>query len=264
MSFAERLKQFPVLRTILRRRYDRLFARATGMNLFRGVYADFGAALAAVPGTKPIGYDTPETGSMYKERQTQVVASDYAPMFWLRGLLEPGTRVLDFGGHVGIAYLAYRRYFPFPAGLAWTVCDVPAVVEAGRQVAAAGKAPGLTFVSDFRDVVGADVLIAFGSLQYLGPVQLPTMLAHFKDKPRHLVINKLPVHDDKAFVTLQNMSAAFCPYQVFNRAAFVAGILAHGYELVDSWTTSESLYIPYPPGHNVPRYSGFYFRRLAP
>lgn len=263
MSKVERLKQLPVLRTVLRRRYDRLFARARGMNLFSGVYADFDQALAAVPRTKPIGYDTPETGAMYQDRLSKVVDSDYAPMFWLRGILTPGTSVFDFGGHVGIAFHAYRRYFTFPERLTWTVCDVPAVVDAGRKLALDEKILELRFLSDYRESTGADVLIAFGSLQYLGPRQLSDMLAHFGDKPKHIVLNKMPIHEARSFVTLQNMSAAFCPYQVFKRGDFVKGITDLGYELVDSWTTTESLYIPYPSGYSVPRYSGFYFRRKA-
>lgn len=260
MRKVERLKQLPLLRSILHWRYDRLFATARGMNLFRGVYASTSEALAHVPQTKPIGYDTPEASSMYRDRLSKVVDSDYAPMFWLRGILAPGMRVFDFGGHVGIAYHAYRRYFSFPTDLQWTVCDVGAVVDAGRKLAAAKGESDLHFVTDHREAGATDVVIAFGSLQYVEPALLPALLAQFPARPRHVLVNKLPVHPTKSFVTLQNMSAAFCPYQVFQRTAFIESIERLGYELVDSWTTAESLYIPFPPGYSVDRYCGFYFR----
>lgn len=262
MSRLERLKHLPVLSVLLRKRYERRFATARGMNLFRGAFPGFQEALASVPQTKPVGYDIPETAGMYDDRLTKVFASDYPPMFWLKGILAPGMRVFDFGGHVGIAYHAYSRYFPFPEGLTWTVCDVPSVTKAGEAMAAErGLAGGLRFANDWRSVTGADVLVSFGALQYLEAPVLEEMLATWTEKPKHVVLNKLPVHETRTFVTLQNMSAAFCPYRIFRRKDLIAAVEALGYELVDSWTCEESAYIPYPKGASVARYSGFYFRR---
>ena len=44
------------------------------------------------------------------------------------GALRAGARRLfEFGGHVGVAYYAYRSHLTLPEGFSWTVCDVPAV-----------------------------------------------------------------------------------------------------------------------------------------
>jgi putative methyltransferase (TIGR04325 family) len=63
-----------------------------------------------------------------------------------------------------------------------------------------------------------------------------------------LVINKALVGQIPAAVTLHNMGPALCAYHLFNRAEFIAGFEALGYELLDEWATPDlSARIPYFP-----------------
>jgi putative methyltransferase (TIGR04325 family) len=182
-------------------------------------------------------------------------------LFWLARCL-PGSRMLfDFGGHVGIQYYSYRRYLDYPSGMRWMVCDVPEVVRAGRRIAAEEGRSGIDFTERFEEASGAGVLLAAGSLQYLEAPFFPTALAALKVPPRHLLLNKLPVHESRQFVTLQDTGPACHPYTVFGRDRFVSAISDLGYELVDQWENAElSCRVPFFPEHDVPAYSGFYFR----
>jgi putative methyltransferase (TIGR04325 family) len=56
-------------------------------------------------------------------------------MFWLGRLIEPGTRVFDYGGHRGTNFYAYSRYLKYPEGFKWIVCDLPEIVKAGEELA---------------------------------------------------------------------------------------------------------------------------------
>ncbi len=243
--------------------FERHFAQAKGCNLYRGIYASFSEAIAAAPGTKPIGYDHPGPASMYRERLGQLYSEDYPILHWLRELLPTTRRVFDLGGHVGLGYYAYRRYLPFDDSLRWTVCDVPKVAEAGRELQASEGAEALLFTSDVSDADGADVLFSAGALQYIER-PFASQLLDLESPPSHLLLNLLPVVSGKGFVTLQNMGEAFCPYQVFSREELVSSLLELGYELRDEWDNpGKQCYISTHPGRSVNGYSGFYFAKPA-
>ena len=36
---------------------------------------------------------------------------------------------------MGVSYYAYQPYLTYPQGMTWQVCDVPAVVRTGRELA---------------------------------------------------------------------------------------------------------------------------------
>jgi putative methyltransferase (TIGR04325 family) len=255
------LKDAPLVRVLREARFDRAFARAHGMNLFRGVYTSFAEAEASAPATKPIGYDHPAPAAMYDERMSRVHPADYPVLFWLGSIMTSTRRVFDFGGHVGIAHYAFERYLGYPEDLVWTVLDVAAVVERGRRLAAESARKGLVFTSDIAEASGADVFLAAGSLQYVRE-PLDAMLTGLQELPRHVVINKTPLYDGESFVTLQSIGTAFCPYAIFNRVAFIERVCALGYELVDSWENVElSCSVALRRDKIVPRYTGLYFRR---
>ncbi len=254
------LKSLPGLKHLLAWRYRRYFAAEQDTNLFYGVYPSFAAATAAMPKTKPEGYDHDAPASMYGDRLSRVYLGDYPLLYWLKPLLPEARRLYDFGGHVGIAYYAYQKYLSYPSGLGWEVYDVPAVREAGKKLASERGAAQLTFSGDPSEADGADILLCSGSLQYVESPSLAAMLGSLARKPKHVLVNKTPLHDTATFVTLQNIGTAFCPYRIFKREEFVRSVEHLGYRLVDSWPSSGSCLIPYHPGHSVAEYSGAYFR----
>lgn len=236
---------------------------------FNGCYLDFAAAKAAAPGR--IGYDHLDMTGFYQPNADgsgpTMDPNDYAVMFWLRGLLPTARRVFDIGGYVGTAYYEYARYLDYPTDLRWTVYDVPAVARAGEALASDKSASHLGFTTDPTGADGADILLAAGSLQYFEEGMLHRLLGSLQFRPRHVLVQRTPLHPDRTFVTLQVMTPegrpVYCPYTVAARGPFIAAMCKLGYELVDSWSKPRPLVVPLH--HECARacYTGLYFREMS-
>jgi len=259
------LGKLPGIYALRQWRYDRRFAKAEWVNLFHGVYSTASAATAAIPPTKPAGYDHDAPAAMYEERTRQIYVSDYPVLFWLSRLLtEQCSRVFDIGGHIGVGYYAYQSYLQYPSALRWRVSDVPAVARRGSELAKTMDPSGhLSFTSELNEADGFDILFASGSIQYL-PLTLGQLLANLKSKPRYVLVNLLPLHAGETYFTVQNIGTAFCTYRVESHAAFVSGIVAAGYRLRDGWENLDKrCTIPFQAAHySLDRYHGFCFERL--
>lgn len=257
--------RLPGIHELRKARYDRRFAGAENVNLFRGVYADAASATAALPPTKPAGYDHDAPAAMYDERTRQIYASDYPVLFWLSRLLtDDCCRVFDIGGHIGVGYYAYQAFLRYPAALEWRVSDVPAVAQRGRELARTKDASGrLSFTSELTEADGFDIVFASGSLQYL-PMTLGQLLAGLAHKPRYLLVNLLPLHARETYFTVQNIGTAFCPYRIESREAFASAVLAAGYRQRDAWENLDKRCdIPFvAPHYSLDRYHGFCFERI--
>jgi len=260
MDFCNFIKKFPGIYQLRRLRYRREFHYARWANLFDGVYPDFATAINHVPNTKPLGYDHEEPAKMYQERASQVYPTDYPVLFWLNKILIPAMKVFDLGGHIGVSCYAYGKYLSVIQNVRWQVCDVPAVVEAGKQLADKKNATSLTFTTETEEMEGTDILLASGSLQYL-EYNISDLLKNLKLKPPHLLINLLPLHPEREFVTIQNIGTAFCPYRIFHQENFIRSLVALGYTLIDQWENAEKKCIlPFQPTFSVQPYKGLYFR----
>jgi putative methyltransferase (TIGR04325 family) len=252
--------RLPVVGQVLALDYARAFARRPA-NRFRGVYASFTEAEAAVPPNERVGYDHAELAGLYRHRMEKANQSDYAVLFWLKGILDERSFVFDFGGHVGVSYHGWRKYLDYRPGMRWLVHDVPAIVKVGAELARERPSEGLAFTSEVADARGCNIFLAAGSLQYVDE-SLPALLARIGPLPRHLIVNKLPMYDGETFVTVQSTGRAFHPYRIYNRAAFVAEVTALGYRVVDDWTNREQhCEIPFTRGRDIDAYSGYYFVR---
>lgn len=263
---AQRLHAIPGVRGVLDGWFERRFAREIpATNLYRGVFETFAEAAASAPATRPSGYDNPAAAELYRDRTRRVYPSDYAAMFWLDRLFREGAAsVFDIGGHIGIAYYAYRKYLDYPADLRWRVLDVPAVVESGRAFAAEhDRERRIDFTSEPADIDGHDVVFASGSLQYLD-YTLAELIGKSARPPRHLLVNLMPIHMTESFFTLQNMGAAFCAYRITSERDFLGPLRALGYTLRDRWeNVDRRCRIAYRPEHSLDRYFGFCFSREA-
>ncbi len=229
--------------------------------MYRGIYGTFAEASAAMG--SDVGYDSAEGGGFYRDRLDKVFPEDYAPLFWLQPVIAGVRRVFDFGGHVGLHYYAFRKLLTLPAGLQWEVSDVPAVRSEGEALARSrGVSATLRFSHGFEGLDGADVCISSGALQYLDKNVLPAALKKCAQRPKHLLLNKLPVLEGHSFATVQDVWSFRAAYTVFGRAELVAAIEANGYQLKDSWKNPghHCLFLG-DPAHSVPEYSGFYFVR---
>jgi len=243
-----------------RMRYERQFASPRGHGMLQGVYATFDEARAAAPAGRSVGFDVEAFGDMYPDRLERIFAYDYPVLFWLKPLVAGNPKVFDIGGHIGLHYYTYRKYLPGLERISWKVCDVPAVAAAGQKTAEKrGDVPNLSFTSELREVAGHDVVVAAGSLQYIESPSLAELLQSQAVRPKHLLINKIPLHDKPSFVTLQNALVTFTPVRMLNRAEFIGSLTALGYRIVDSWNVPErDHYIPMHPEHSFGASSGMY------
>lgn len=236
---------------------------------FWGVFETFEQARRAAPQTKTIGYDNADLAQEYGQMLEQnnwensdgiIRSYDYPVLFWLKSIFCEGcTQIIDFGGNVGIHYYSYSKYLEYPNDLEWTICDMPEIVKIGKELAENRSAKGLLFTSNFDDFNGKDIFIASGSIQYVE--DLGHMLSLYEKKPKHLLINRLPLYDGKQFVTLQNGGMVFYPQYVFNKTEFIESLQQVGYELIDIWEDrQDSCFIPFDQGRSVSFYSGLYLK----
>ncbi len=254
-------KNLAPVRAYREARFERFFVSSKAYSTFRGVFPSFDAARASAPAGGSLGFDSEAFTSEYEDRLSRLFDYDYPVLFWLQSLLREGSRVFDIGGHVGVHFYAYQKVLRYPEGLRWTVCEVPAIAEAGRKRARGLGESRLDFTSDLPAMAGADVVIAAGSVQYIESPALPDVLAGLPHRPRHVILNKIPLYDGPAFVTLQNAGASFVPTRIFNRRLLLDGLCAAGYELVDSWENpGRRCHIAFHPERSFPAMSGVYLR----
>lgn len=231
---------------------------------FRGTYRTFAEAVGAAGTGKQVGYDHSDMAGLYVYRLGKLNASDYASMWWLSQIIAANPLVGDFGGNVGLEYYAFSRYLAFPAALRWLICDVPAVVECGRKIAAERQVSHVNFTTNFADLDGSDILHSSGTLQYVED-DIAGLIQPLARKPRHIILNRIPIHDREEFVTLQRIRGTLCPYRVFERGPFVESIEALGYELVDTWPCAEiTMRLLFHSEKELTSYSGFYLRLKRP
>jgi putative methyltransferase (TIGR04325 family) len=251
---------FPGVRFVVRLAYRPYFAKASGKRrLFSGVYPTFEAARTAAPRSKPADYDDSAYG--YVTNHNFVNPSDYPILYWLSQVIPPCTSLADFGGNVGMAYYSFRKYLPLPRDFRWIVYDLPYIVEAGKKVRETEEhREQLSFTTDLEQLNGVEIFYAAGCLQYVQE-PLSTILLKLTHKPKHLLLNKLPISQTSAYYTLQNTGTAFCPYRVLNHQELVQSLSTLGYGLVDLWTNPDMpLIIPDAVTYSLRAFSGMYFK----
>ena len=196
-------------------------------------------------------------------RPSRVQFGDYPILYWLREAFADGRSVLEIGGHLGEAYYGFSTVVKYPDDLTWTVMDVPSIAKAGTELAVNEKRTNIRFISTLETTRGADIVLSTGTLQYL-ETDLSDAVARMQTRPKHILINFIPVYDGPSFVTIQNIGTAYCAYRVFNRKEFVQSTEALGFSLVDSWKKPRAFDIPSHPERSFKHYAGFYFRDRLP
>ena len=233
---------------------------------FCGLYQSFPQARAALSRKTRIGFDHADLARSYAAQPClSLDSSEYPLLYHLDRILKNNDNctVLDFGGNVGVHYLRFSERLDL-RNTRWIVCDVPAITKAGRALC--DGISNVAFVNDIdeADIRSIDIFFASDSLQYVESCDLLLpRLIECGLRPRHILIDQLPLYDGPRFVTLQNGGPVAYPQYVFNRQAYLNGIANLGYELVDSWDCQNfSCNVPFHPEKSVRAYSGLYFRTL--
>jgi putative methyltransferase (TIGR04325 family) len=267
VQIARQLLEGPLTRPALVYWRRHQFLSKSGLGSCFGLFASFDAARAWLPRSEE--FDHAALAEEYVNvRSKKVFAYDYPVMWWLERAFRGGAKsVLDVGGSVGVHYYAYGRYFQMPETVSWCVVEVPAMVAIGQALAKTNGAGALSFVTDLQGAhAECDILIAAGSLQYFADGRPAQLLERLAAKPRHILLNKLPLYDGEDYVTTQNIGeGCYSPLHVYNQTRFIREVEGSGYELLDRWPVHErSLYLPGYPDRSFFSFSGLYFAQKAP
>ena len=224
---------------------------------FRGAFASYAEAMAAVRPGALAGYDHAEIADVSFEKMCQRTLWDYPIMFWLARVTPGATSLVDAGGHMGTKFRAFAHELSLPTPFEWAVYDVPEIARAGRARAERDGLSGLTFYDQLEATPPTDVLLCSGLLQYID-IPFTTFLQRLPKLPRHLLLNKVATREGPTVVTLEAFGMAEVPDQVRNHGEFLQTLGALGYVIEDSWT------IP-PLAHTHPAFGtstsrGFYAR----
>jgi putative methyltransferase (TIGR04325 family) len=237
---------------------QREFLRTTPSCL--GVYPSFAAAEAAAPPAEQASYDHTAIAENYKKGLNQFRCADYPIIFWLARLLPEARVVFELGGSIGTGFYSCDRYLRFSPDLRWIVCDLPSTIRVGAEIARERNAHQLTFTTERETDRNPDIYATFGTLQYIEE-PFVAIIAQLRIRPPHILVNRVPMTEGDAFITLQNNASWFSPYKVDNRTAFNASIVALGYELVDEWRMdSHNVFLTENPDEPKLPYCGMYFR----
>src|SRR5262245_41097269 len=101
--------------------------------LFYGVYDTYEQALADIPKSRLRGWNHPEAASIWVDHVDPVRPSTYPVFFWLSRTLKESSKLIDYGGSIGLTYYGYCRRASFPPDAQWTVVEVSELVAQGRR-----------------------------------------------------------------------------------------------------------------------------------
>lgn len=241
----------PFVKSVLR---ARTLGSGGGVNGFWGAFDHREDACAAIPAHLPRDWNVAGLHHDLRGQQAHAIALE-----WLARELFAGARVVDLGGGFGGLCDLLIAQDQMPEGVAWTVVETPALVEA----AAARVRTGLAFTTTLPEQA-PDILIVSGYLQYVH-ADMASFFARLPWEPGAILINKAPLALGGAFWTLQNLGRAVTPYRVYREAEFVAAIDRAGFDVLDRWTTPElRIDIPFHPERRVPALCGLWLRKRKP
>lgn len=245
-------------------------------NLYRYVFSSFSEALADLPPKALSGYNYREFFDYSLEKPSiaeQLKPTDYPVLVWLREAFKDSSTVFDLGGDAcnrGFGYYSYRKYISYPESLKWTVCEVPAGVEVGKELSKMLNSSGLYYTTTYLNTK-AEIFLCSGMLQYFED-PLSRILTQMQSIPKHIIINHIPLYEGKDYVSLQQRPpsliakkekakfVSYIPVKIRNHDQFVGDLEALGYVLVDSWIQDRECLIPFHPECFVDSFFGFYFR----
>jgi putative methyltransferase (TIGR04325 family) len=231
--------------------------------LFTGVFSTYEAAQEHIPLTYRVGWNNKDSSRLWLHQYDMIQPTAYSTFFWIQQILRDNDILVDYGGSIGLSYYGYTERTLLPEGVTWNVVEVPAVAEAGRELAEKNHATGLTFFDDLRKAPPSTLLFSAGALQYIRD-GIPGFLEKLSSIPQHIIINKVPLIDKVAsFWTIQNFGASISPYRIYNRKEFMSYFASFGYQTVDTWEVPDlSCDIPFHPEHTNSRMTGLYLRHV--
>lgn len=245
--------------------YLRMTKNRRGIN-YRGVFSSYEQALQRVSRRRTGTYDIVNANkAIHVDQEKKSLddwfhSSDYPVLYWLAKSLASESMVLELGGSVGHFFYSIQRYFSIPAGVTWTIAELPEAVKLGREIAGERGENRLSFVvTDEIEAAGrASVFLTAGTLQYMRE-HLCEVLGRLDSLPEHVLVHNLPTHSERSFWTLQDLGLCEVPYRVYARTELLEAMQGCGYELKAQWSKPRTIEIPFHRGLTIEGYLGYYF-----
>lgn len=236
---------------------NRLLNRISGSY---GAYETFEEGWSVARSTKLAGHEDPAEVSAHLKWSENLRPSDYPALGLIAKIQPHDVKVFDYGGNVGNVYYSYVPHLKGADRIQWVVYDIPAITESGRRIAAERGASELTFVDELDSFRAEQILLISGAFHYWES-DVPAFLRQFPERPRHILINRSPVHETQpSFIAVQRTPTCAFPCRVWNAEELVSAFENEGYALADRWKATElALKLPLFPERWVANYSGFYF-----
>ena len=219
----------PRLLDIVPPRLTQAFRRSVHRDGLFGEFPDWASALAA---SKPYETDLTVYGEITDKVRLGKAGSGRNLMPILAGIamaFESGaSRVLDFGGNLGVVYFDVARVLPDCIS-EWRVVDCQEVVSYGNANYANGKLAFFTSLeSACRDFIPTMVLCSH-TLQYLErPYDTLAMLSSFK--PAVIVLHELPVAERERFMIQrlpEGLGGTERPIQILSSGRLAAALSSY-------------------------------------
>lgn len=233
---------------------------------YRGRFDVISQAQAAIDKNKNSHYDVINNKkSKNEDREKNSIERyiddhDYPLLFWLAQILSEGDVILELGGSIGHFFYRIQKYIELPREMRWTIAELPEAVALGQKLAEERQETRLKFVdsTEISNTPPVRIFLTAGTLQYMD-LELPKLLASLPERPPHVLSHTLPVHQNKSYMTLQNLNICEVPYRIYSRAALENGMRDLGYTLKASWTHKREVEIPFHRDLRIDGYCGHYF-----
>lgn len=172
-------------------------------------------------------------------------------------------RVLDFGGALGTAYFAVRKFIPAEVDITWIIVEQPHFVKAGKEEFENSE---LSFAYNLASVFNEEeihVVLLSGIIQYLeAPKSILTELLKYKFD--YLLLDRtFFINQDEHRIVVQKVPEsiylASYPCWLFNEEKFLQDIVTD-YSLITDFKSqfdSDSIL----EDNKTIYHKGFYFRR---
>lgn len=204
--------------------------------MFWGQFQSREAARRFVPTSAQSSYSNPDLVELNENVFKEVHLFDWPVLFHLQKFIiqRQIDSLIDFGGHVGVKYYAFREHLELSDSFRWQVVDTPPMVRAGTRQAADDNVRNLIFFDSLAAAGAAPLLLCSGVLQYAEET-LEELLAGLDQRPEIIILNKVPLCEDGGFYTLENFGRVKLVHRIFDSSEHAAMGGRMGYRRITQW-----------------------------
>lgn len=238
---ARQLRQSAALNRILR----------TGYGPWWGNFGSRSDAENYLNKSKRVTYNNPEIVAINLESFKKIHLFDWPVLYALQQMSNQGRlrSIVDFGGHVGAKFYAFREIIDFSPEFAWQVVDVPAVCAEGNRRLKPDDG-NLSYSPTFENIVDCDVLLCSGSLQYCDE-EIGDVVTKLPQRPKMIILNKIAL-SESAFYTLESFSGRRMPYRINTQENLDSSRCKINYKKFYGWTIPDMDFtVPHQDGSTV-------------